>query len=136
MKMPSAAIRAYMTPSPHTIAPDATIAKAHEVMRELRVRHLPVIRDGRLLGTVSQRDLAIMESLPGVDPAEVPVEDAMATDVYTASPHAALDEVAAEMAARKLGSAVILDGANVIGIFTTTDALAALTQIMRRLGSH
>jgi acetoin utilization protein AcuB len=85
---------------------------------------------------VSQRDLAIMESLPGVDPAEVPVEDAMATDVYTASPDAALDEVAAEMAARKLGSAVILDGANVIGIFTTTDALAALTQIMRRLGSH
>jgi acetoin utilization protein AcuB len=124
-----------MTESPHTIAPEATIAKAHEIMRELRVRHLPVIKDGRLLGMVSQRDLTIMETLPGVVPTEVPVEDAMATDVYTAPPNAPIQLVAAEMAARKLGSAVIMDGGDVIGVFTTTDALHALTQVMGLLAT-
>ena len=134
MTTPPSSIRTYMTESPHSIAPDATIAKAHEVMRALGVRHLPVIEDGRLLGTVSQRDLAIMETLPGVEPNEVPVEDAMATDVYTASPDAPLQHVATEMAARKLGSAVIMDGKDVIGIFTTTDALQAHTQLMGLIG--
>jgi acetoin utilization protein AcuB len=135
MKTPPPTIRTYMTSSPHVIAPDATMAKAHEVMRALGVRHLPVMRDGRLLGTVSQRDLAIMETLPGVDPHEVPVEDAMATDVYTAPADAPLQHVASEMAARKLGSAVVMDGKEVIGIFTTTDALQALTQVMGLLAT-
>ena len=124
-----------MTGRPHAIAPDATIAEAHEMMRALGVRHLPVTKDGRLLGTVSQRDLAIMETLPGVVPTEVPVEDAMATDVYTAPPDAPLQHVASEMAARRLGSAVIIDGKEVVGVFTTTDALQALTQVMGLLAT-
>ena len=119
-----------MTPSPHTIPPHASMAKAHEVMREHGIRHLPVVLAGRLLGTVSQRDLAIMESLPGVDPKEVPVEDAMSADVYTASPDAPLRFVVTEMASRKIGSAVIMDGETVIGVFTTIDALHALSQVL------
>jgi acetoin utilization protein AcuB len=126
-------IRSYMTPSPYTIAPGSTMAKAHELMREHRIRHLPVIGGGRLLGVVSQRDLAVMESLQDVDAREVPVEDAMTVEVYTASPDAPLRQVVAEMADRKLGSAVIMDGAAVVGVFTTMDALRALVQV---LGPH
>jgi acetoin utilization protein AcuB len=128
MRKPPPTIRSYMTPSPHTIAPGATIAKAHEVMRGNGL-------DGnRLLGIVSQRDLAIIESLPGVVPTEVPVEDAMATDVYKVSPDAPLRHTASEMAARKLGSAVVMAGNEVVGIFTTIDALQALTQVMGLVG--
>jgi acetoin utilization protein AcuB len=135
MTHPPKTIRAYMTESPHAIAPGATIAEAHATMRREGIRHLPVLdRDG-LVGIVSQRDLAIMESLPGVIPEEVPIEDAMATDVFTAPPDAPLSHVSGEMAARRLGAAVIMDGKQVLGIFTTTDALQALTQVMGLLES-
>ena len=131
---PPSTIRSYMTPSPHTISPRASMAKVHEVMREHEIRHLPVVLAGRLLGCVSQRDLAIMESLPDVDPKDVPVEDAMTVDVYTASPDAPLRHVVTEMASRKLGSAVIMDGETVIGMFTTIDALQALSQVLGAIG--
>jgi acetoin utilization protein AcuB len=135
MMTPPTTIRAYMTESPHTIAPNATMAAAHAMMRGNGIRHLPVLDGGRLVGLISQRDLAIMESLPGVVASEVPIEDAMATDVFTAPPDAPLQHVTGEMAARKLGAAVIMDGEAVLGIFTTTDALQALTQVMGLLAS-
>ncbi len=46
-----------MTPSPETIAPDGTPNEALEKMSRLRVRHLPVVADGKVLGIVSIRDL-------------------------------------------------------------------------------
>lgn len=119
----------WMTRSPHTIGADQALAAAHRLMREHRVRHLPVLRAGRLVGIVSQRDLALIETLPDVDPREVPVEDAMSTETYVVSPRTALGQVAAQMAARKLGSAVVVEGDRVAGVFTVTDACRALAEL-------
>lgn len=47
----------YMTPSPATIGPEATIEHAAAVMAALRVRHLPVVEGGDLLGMISLRDI-------------------------------------------------------------------------------
>ncbi len=123
-------IRAYMTASPHTIGAEQSLDEAHKVMRTHRIRHLPVLHGGKLVGVVSQRDLALIESLPGVSPGEVPVEDAMTTDVYVVAPRAQLSTVALEMADRKLGSAVVMDGEQVIGVFTVTDACQALARLV------
>jgi acetoin utilization protein AcuB len=123
-------IRSYMTPSPHTIGAEQTLDQAHKVMRAHRIRHLPVLHGRKLVGVVTQRDLALIESLPGVVPAEVPVEDAMTTDVYVVAPGALLSAVAMEMAERKLGSAVVMDREEVIGVFTVTDACQVLARMV------
>ncbi|HYH96798.1 CBS domain-containing protein [Hyalangium sp.] len=124
------AIESFMTRSVHTIGTKSPLAEAHRMMNDHGIRHLPVLEGGRLVGMVSQRDLHLIETLKDVDPKEVLVEEAMSQDAYTVAPEAPLAEVAREMARHKYGSAVIVRGAEVLGIFTTTDALLALDTVL------
>lgn len=127
-------VHAYMTVNPHAIERHQPLSEAHELMRQHGIRHLPVLDSGRLVGLVSQRDLHLLESLPSVDPDQVPVEDAMSADVYVVAPHAILAKTVGEMLERKLGSAVVMQGTEVIGVFTTIDALSALYDCLK--GQH
>ncbi len=124
-----ATMRELMTACPHTIGSEQTLARAHEMMRELGVRHLPVLRSGKLVGVLSQRDLYFLETLAGVDVEIDSVADAMTLDVYTAKPDDGIREVARVMAARKFGCAVVVDGDRILGIFTVTDALRHLADV-------
>jgi acetoin utilization protein AcuB len=123
-------IQKYMTTSPHSIGAEQTLAHAHEVMRAHHIRHLPVLKGGQIVGMLTQRDLALIESLKDVDPRSVPVEDAMSTEVYMVSPDAKLDEVVSEMAEKKYGSALVVQNHKVVGIFTTVDVCSALADLL------
>lgn len=120
----------WMSEQPHTIGDDQTLASARERMHHWQVRHLPVLHGGQLVGVVSERDLALVESVSGVDVETVTVDDAMTEEPWTVSADAALAEVAATMAERRIGTAIITDAeAQVVGVFTTTDALRALARL-------
>ena len=125
----------YMTPSPHTIGQDEPLAAAHEIMRAHAIRHLPVLDGRALVGLVSLGDLHLLETLDGVDPAEATVREAMSDNPYTASPRAPLRQVAAEMAARKISSAVVVENAEVVGIFTAVDGLRGLSLLLAQVGA-
>lgn len=131
MTKPIPTIQKYMTTSPHTIGADQMLAHAHAMLRELGIRHLPVLRGGQLVGMLTERDLALVESLKDVDAAKVSVEDAMSQEVYTVSPDAGLDEVVGEMASKKFGSAVVMQNGKVVGIFTTVDVCTAFAELLR-----
>ncbi|WP_394840358.1 CBS domain-containing protein [Pendulispora rubella] len=120
-----------MTVSPHSIGRDQSLQTAHDMMRLYDIRHLPVLEYGRLAGVLSQRDLYMIESFPGVIVRHTRVEDAMSEDTYCVRPEARVEEVAGEMAENKYGCAVVLSGVEVCGIFTTTDALRALCTLLR-----
>jgi acetoin utilization protein AcuB len=126
-------IESFMTRSVYTIGTKSPLAEAHRLMNEHAIRHLPVLEGGRLIGMLSQRDLHLIETLKDVDPKEVLVEEAMSQDAYTVGPEASLEEVAREMALHKYGSAVVVRGGQVLGIFTTTDALRALDTVLTGL---
>lgn len=126
MPKTSPSISDFMTRSPHRIGAEQPLSLAHEIMRKKRIRHLPVLHGGKLVGLVSLRDLHLLETLSGVEPEEVTVEEAMSPDVYTVRPNAPLRGVVREMARRKLGSAVVMEAGEVVGVFTTVDALRAL----------
>jgi len=130
--MPRQTVRKHMTLSPQVVSSAHTLAQAHQIMRERNIRHLPVVDDGRLVGVVSQRDLYLLETLKGVDPAEETVEEAMSPEPFSVSPDAPLEEVALAMAEHKYGSAVVVDQGVVVGLFTTVDALRALAAVLRR----
>ena len=122
-------IAEYMTSPPHTIGPKQPLAAAHALMRTYKVRHLPVLQDGCLVGLVSMGDLHLLETLPDVEPFLVTVEEAMTRTPYVVKPTTPLAEVAHEMAERKLGSAVVQDGAEVVGVFTAVDGMRALADL-------
>jgi acetoin utilization protein AcuB len=120
----------FMTRHPHTIGRDRPLSAAHEVMRTLRIRHLPVLEGGRLVGVLSQRDLYFTETLRDVDADTVTVDEAMSSDVYTVPPDCSLGAVASAMLAQRFGCAVVVRDDQVVGIFTTTDALRVLVGII------
>ncbi len=124
-------LRAFMTPSPHTIGSAQTLATARALMQRHHVRHLPVLDAGQLVGIVTERDLLLAASL-GVDFARVAVADAMTPDPRALSADSSLEWAVAEMVQARLGSIVIVDDDRVIGIFTTVDALRALGELLAR----
>jgi acetoin utilization protein AcuB len=129
----------WMTSQPHTIGDDQTLALARERMHHYGVRHLPVLHGGHLVGVVSTRDIALVEALPGVDITTLTVDEAMTEEPWTVEASAKLSWVAETMAARRISTAIIVEGEgsdHVLGVFTTTDALLALAQLAGDRGGH
>jgi acetoin utilization protein AcuB len=107
------------------------MSEAHRLMRKHRVRHLPVLSKGRLVGVVSSGDLRLLETLDDVEPERVSVEEAMTSEPYCVPPEALLDEVVDVMAGNKYGCALVVQAGRVEGIFTTVDALQAFAHFLR-----
>lgn len=131
MSKPIPSVRKYMTTAPQTIDVDRSMLFAHDLMRQHRLRHLPVVSAERLVGVVSDGDLALAETFRGVDPEHVRVGDVMSRSAYSVTPDAPLDEVVQEMARQKFGSAIVVDHGHVVGIFTTVDACQAFADLLR-----
>jgi CBS domain-containing protein len=129
--MTIATIREFMTPTPVCIAPDLPLTEARARMYELDARHLPVVEGGHLVGILSDRDVALVDAVLG-NPEKITVRQAMTAQPFTCGPGAHLHAVAAEMAEHRYGSAVVVDPSHatqVLGVFTTTDALRALAKL-------
>jgi acetoin utilization protein AcuB len=121
----------YMTRSVHSITVTGTLADAHRLMRENQIHHLPVLEANRLVGVVSMGDLHLIETLKGVDAETVLVEEAMTPSPYTVSRTTPLRVATRRMLKKRIGSAVVVENRRVIGVFTLTDALQALTDLLQ-----
>jgi acetoin utilization protein AcuB len=124
--MTNAKISDYMSRSPHTIGQEQTLEMAHALMREHSIQHLPVLHGGQLVGTVSLRDLDLTEGFDGVDPGRVKVEEAMSTEPHAVTPDTSLKEVVNYLVDQGFGSAIVMEGREVVGVFTANDAMRAL----------
>ncbi len=127
-------VEQFMSGEPKTIGKDEPLVAAHRLMRSHRIRHLPVVHGGRLVGVVSERDLYLLETVKSVDPRREPVEEAMTAFPFTVPRHAPLDEVARQMWQHRYGSALVVEEGNLIGIFTRADALRALSELHHENG--
>ena len=123
-------IRELMTPDPCCVQRDEPLRNAHRLMRVRKVRHLPVLNGGQLVGLVSERDLFLLETVRSVDPEKEPVEEAMTERPYAVGPDSSVREVLEEMLKKRYGSAVVVERGEVIGIFTRADALRAFHQLL------
>lgn len=102
-------------------------------MKDFEIRHLPIVRNGQVVGVVSERDLRLASGLTGGEKRLILASDIMAIEPATVNANATLDEVALEMSKRKIGSVIVNDeNDNFYGIFTATDALNALIEIVRQ----
>jgi len=123
-----------MTRSPVVAAPEWPLDKAIGLMAELRLRHLPVVERGTLVGVVSERDLLEATGWKPdryIEPDGAPkvVRDSMTLPVETV---AADDEVGTAVGLlldRRLGCLPVVGPAGrLVGILTVADLLAALVR--------
>jgi acetoin utilization protein AcuB len=121
-------VRDFMSASPHSIGVDQTLELAHSMQRKYRIRHLPVLDGGKLVGVLSQRDLYLVESLDATAPAKIKVDEAMSSEVFSVKPTTHLVTAVREMVKKKYGCAVVVDQDRTVGVLTTTDALRALLE--------
>lgn len=120
----------YMTTTPHSINSDQPLATASAMMKEYGIRHLPVMYAGQIKGVISDRDLKMAMSIRGVDASSTTVEDIATEDAFLIKPDAKLDDVVRIMADKRIGSVLVVDNHKLVGIFTTTDAMKAMDDLL------
>ena len=117
--------RDLMTPNPMTVTPQASIADAWELMRELEIRHVPVVEDGALVGMLSDRDLARLDIARML---AMPIVNVMSSDVIAIEPETELSEVVELLLEHKVGALPVIrsDTRKVVGIVSYIDVLRAV----------
>ena len=121
-----------MTRKPHTLEADDVLDLADDLMTMARIRHIPILEGGKLIGIVSQRDLffsALVQAL-GLRQREqkdfmktIRAREVMTRPVLTVSPGASVKEAARLMAENKIGCLPVVKGKEFVGIVTETDIL-------------
>lgn len=132
----------WMTSHPITIEESASIIEAVHRMKEAGVRRLPVLRNGRFVGLLTDR--IVKEYTPSkatcLDTWEIhyllsktPVKDAMNDQPFTVTPETDLVDAAELIKEHKLhGLCVVNAAGDLVGILTTVDILKALLAICRK----
>src|SRR5919202_2083767 len=125
----------WMTPDPVTIAPGATAGEALALMRQRRIRHLPVVDGGRLVGMLSDRDLrsalpsaVVLGELEDDPAASRSVVEIMTADPLTIPPSQPVEEAARLLTERRVGAVPVVEGARLLGILSADDLLRAFVE--------
>lgn len=130
----SVPIEQFTTPDPVTAREDMSVDELRDLMEEHHIRHLPVVRGSKVVGIISDRDVRLVSGLSIAEKFQVQASDLMSTDPLIVRASTPLDEVARLMAEKKIGSAIVEDrDSGLLGIFTATDALTALIELVRKL---
>ena len=140
-------VRDWMTRNLVTLSPEASVAEALTLCRERRIRHIPILEEGRLVGIVSDRDLRDASPTLG-DPdrasalQEIRVEDVMTREVITVDPQDSIENAAQEMYELKIESLPVVAEESVanegpvvaeeelLGIVTSSDVMRALVMLV------
>jgi len=125
-------VRSIMQEKIVTISASESLSTVEDIMRLGRVRHMPVVSSGRLVGVVSERDLlrSSLSSLSSHRTAErkaflyaIEIGRVMSQPPIVISPDASVRQAAQVMAENKIGCLPVVQGEDLIGIVTETDVL-------------
>ncbi len=126
-------IRELMTPNPSTVTGDQPVVEAARLMRDDDVGILPIVDGDRLVGTITDRDVAVRVVADGRDPQSTMVREVASTDLVTIDPQQELPEalrLMAEHQVRRLP--VVEEDGRLVGILSQADV--ATTGDERRVG--
>ena len=121
------------------VHPDTTVPEAIELMRREKIRRAPVIRNGELVGIVTERDLTHASASSATTLSvwelnyllsKVTVGQVMTKKVITVAEDTPIEEAARIMADNKIGGMPIVRGGHVVGIITETDLFRVFLELM------
>ncbi len=111
-----------MTRSLATSLPDAPVAQVARMMRDVNIGDVLVVDDsGKLLGIVTDRDLAVRALSSDEDMRMTPVHDYMTTAIVTGQPSWSLSDAAKIMSEHQVRRLPIVDGGRLVGIVSLGD---------------
>ncbi len=120
-----------------TVTPDMSLAQVQRLMRDKRIRHVPVVSGKRLVGIVTDRDVREASPSPAttLTRGEVayqmdttPVKTCMTREVVTITPDMDLVEAARLFLERRFGCLPVVENGTLVGVVTETDILRAFME--------
>jgi len=114
-------IKEVMTRDVRACEPNATVAEAAKVMAQEDVGPVPIVEDGRLVGIVTDRDIAVRVVAEGRDPNATTVREIASTELVTVSPDDDLDEALILLAERQVRRLPVVEGDRLVGIVAQAD---------------
>jgi acetoin utilization protein AcuB len=120
-------VRTRMTANPYTVGPDNSVPEAVAIMEEHKVRWLPVVKEGRLVGVLSEGDIA--KAMPSKATSlaagevlylleKLKVSQVMSPDPIIVAPDALLEEAALLMRDHKVEMLPVVEDGRVVGVIT------------------
>ena len=131
-----------MSVSPVTIAPSTSVQEAQALMQQRKIRHLPVLQEGRLVGMISDRDIRLVLPSPATSLTvweirhlldQLTVGEVMTYFVMTTAPDCPVTEAVGRMLGHKVGALPVVADHQVVGILTRTDVLRAFRRLHSEL---
>lgn len=122
-----------------TVGPKTTLPQAMRLAAERRIRHLPVVDEGELVGIVSDRDLKQAMASPATSLEvhelnyllnRLAVAEIMTGTVVTIGPTAPVEDAARLMLQEKISALPVMEAGQLVGIVTETDVLALFVRAM------
>ncbi len=132
-------VKEWMATKPIVVDENTSIMKATQIMKENNIRRIPVVRDRRLMGIISDRD--IKEAAPSKATSldvhelyyllsEIKIKDIMTPDPITLKENDSVEKAAVIMLENRISGMPIVDDNNqVIGIITETDVFKVMVSI-------
>jgi len=125
-------VREIMMGSPVTLKSDDTLDLANDVISLGRIRHIPIVESGKLVGVLSERDLigtaaseifGLKQRTKSALLKTTLIKSVMKKRVITVEPDTAIKDAAHLMAERKIGCLPVVSEGTLVGLVTTTDVL-------------
>jgi len=132
-------VKLWMTSNVLTVTSSQPIVEVEQVMREHRIRRVPVVDDGKVVGIISREDLfRAMPSIfdPSVSPdnleqvGRIEAGAIMTRSVVTVDPSTPLEQAALLMRTHKFGSLLVMQDEELAGIITETNIFDAFLEVL------
>lgn len=132
--MDTTRVATVMTPFPYSVDAREDLRTAQAMMKDHGIRHLPVMREGKLEGIVSEREVEVALGVIGERDPEVPlpVWAICRRNPFTVDLDTPIAEVAEAMANEHIGSVLVTRKGKLAGIITTVDICRAFAELVRR----
>jgi acetoin utilization protein AcuB len=133
-------VRDWMTPNPITVTSDTSLPEAHKLMTDHKIRRLPVVDRGELVGIVTLGDVRGAQASEATSLsifelhyllARLPVGKVMHKPVLTVRSDATIAEAASLMLEHKIAGLPVVEGGKIVGIVTESDIFRIVVETWR-----
>lgn len=140
-------VREHMSTSPINISPGTPILEALNMMKKQKIRHLPVVEKGKLVGLVTEGTLLTVSPSPATTlsvfeinylMSKMVVKEVMIKQPIVIAPTASIEEAALIMREHRVGCLPVVENGQLVGIITQTDVFEAMIKIfgLRKAGTR
>lgn len=114
-------VRDIMSKNVASVDPNTPIVEVAKIMKNMNIGSVPVCRDGKVLGIVTDRDIVLRNIAMGKDINQVKAQDVMTMGLSTTSPDTDIDDAARIMSEKQIRRLPVVENEKIIGMVALGD---------------